>query len=61
MSDGILDEAYERFARTGPEWGENTLTNHGPMAAEVLVRHGFTDEVHGWVDQYVGKLSERLP
>lgn len=58
MSDGILDEAYERFARTGPEWGENTLTNHGPMAAEVLVRHGFTDEVHGWVDQYVGKLSE---
>ena len=58
MTDGILDEAYERFARTGPEWGENTLTNHGPMAVEVLARHGFGDDVHGWVDQYVGKLSE---
>lgn len=58
MSDGILDEAYERFARTGPEWGEDTLTNHGPMAVEVLVRRGLADEVHGWVDGYVGKLSE---
>ncbi|HEU4947318.1 MAG TPA: questin oxidase family protein [Kribbella sp.] len=58
MTDGILDEAYERFARTGPEWGENQLTNHGPMAAEVLVRRGRADEVHGWVDRYIGKLSE---
>lgn len=58
MSDGILDEAYERFACTGPEWGENTLTNHGPMAVEVLVRRGLADEVPAWVDQYVGRLSE---
>jgi hypothetical protein len=58
MGDGILDEAYERFARTGPEWGENTLTNHGPMAVEVLVRRGLGADVHRWVDAYVGKLSE---
>ncbi|QNE18053.1 questin oxidase family protein [Kribbella qitaiheensis] len=58
MDDGILDEAYERFARTGPEWGENTLTNHGPMAVEVLVRRGLAAGVHDWVDAYLGKLSE---
>ena len=58
MDDGILDEAYERFARTGPEWGENTLTNHGPMAVEVLVRRGLAAGVHRWVDAYVGRLSE---
>jgi hypothetical protein len=38
MSDGVLTEAYERFHRTGPEWGADQLTNHGPMAVEVLVR-----------------------
>ena len=40
VSDGALAEAYQRFHRTGPEWGEDQLTNHGPMAAEVLVRRG---------------------
>ena len=58
MGDGILDEAYERFARTGPEWGESSLTNHGPMAVEVLVRRGLAADVHRWVDAYLGKLSE---
>ncbi len=58
MGDGILDEAYERFARTGPEWGESSLTNHGPMAVEVLVRRGLAADVHRWVDAYLGKLSD---
>ena len=40
MRDGVLTEAYERFHRTGPEWGADQLTNHGPMAVEVLVRRG---------------------
>jgi hypothetical protein len=61
MGDGILDEAYERFARTGPEWGESSLTNHGPMAVEVLVRRGLAADVHRWIDAYVGKLSELPP
>jgi hypothetical protein len=53
----ILDEAYERLHDTGPEWGGN-LSNHGPMAAEVLVRRGRADEVPRWVDAYVGRLDE---
>jgi hypothetical protein len=59
MSDHpALYEAYERFHRTGPEWGENQLTNHGPMAVEVLVRHGRDDEVTGWVDAYIRRLDD---
>jgi hypothetical protein len=36
---GVLDEAYERLHRTGPEF-EGWLSNHGPMASEALVRMG---------------------
>lgn len=56
--NAVLDEAYERFLPTGPEWGEDQLTNHGPMAAEVLVRRGHADQVHGWVDSYIRRLDE---
>ncbi|MFC4587225.1 questin oxidase family protein [Sphaerisporangium corydalis] len=55
---GTLNEAYERFRDTGPEWGEDTLTNHGPMAAEVLVRRGRADEVPAWVHAYIRRLDE---
>jgi Questin oxidase-like len=55
---GVLNEAYERFSRTGPEWGEDQLTNHGPMAVEVLVRRGRADVVDRWVDRYVRRLDE---
>lgn len=54
---GTLDEAYERLHRTGPEWGGN-LANHGPMAAEVLARRGRGDQVHSWLDSYLGRLDE---
>jgi hypothetical protein len=57
MSSDVLDEAYERLRRTGPEWGDQ-LTNHGPMTAEVLVRRGHDDEVEGWVDAYLRRLDE---
>lgn len=53
-----LDEAYERFRPTGPEWGENVLTNHGPMAAEVLARHRRNEVVDGWVDRYLRRLQD---
>jgi hypothetical protein len=36
---GILDEAYQRLHRTGPEF-DGRLSNHGPMAAEAMARHG---------------------
>jgi hypothetical protein len=56
--NGVLTEAYQRFHRTGPEWGESQLTNHGPMAAEVLVRRGYGDQVERWVDRYVRRLDD---
>lgn len=57
MSDGVLDEAYERLHRTGPEF-EGWLSNHGPMAVEALVRHGHPHRVHRWLDDYLGRLDE---
>ena len=58
MNGGELIEAYERFHRTGPEWGADQLTNHGPMAVEVLVRRGRAEVVPGWVDGYIRRLDE---
>ncbi|WP_405145604.1 questin oxidase family protein [Sphaerisporangium sp. NBC_01403] len=56
-TDGTLDEAYERLHRTGPEF-EGWLTNHGPMAAESMVRRGHAREVHRWLDGYIRRLEE---
>jgi hypothetical protein len=58
MTEGTLTEAYERFLHTGPEWGADQLTNHGPMAVEVLVRRGHAGAVPRWVDRYVRRLDE---
>jgi len=58
VSSDVLNEAYERFRDTGPEWGADQLTNHGPMAVEVLVRRGRPDVVPRWVDSYIGRLDE---
>jgi Questin oxidase-like len=54
---GTLDEAYQRLHATGPEF-EGWLSNHGPMAAEAMVRHGHADRVHGWLDGYMRRLEE---
>lgn len=58
-----LDEAYLRLHRTGPEFGgdqegNHGLANHGPMAAEVLVRHGHGERVSSWLDRYVPRLID---
>ncbi|MFE9207387.1 hypothetical protein [Micromonospora sp. NPDC007230] len=58
MDDGILDEAYQRLHRTGPEF-EGWLSNHGPMAVEAMVRHGHGARVHRWLDDYLRQLDER--
>jgi len=65
LSNQILDEAYERLHVTGPEFGgdeegSSGLSNHGPMAAEVLVRRGHEFDVPQWLDAYVPRL-EKLP
>ncbi|MEV5888278.1 questin oxidase family protein [Nonomuraea fuscirosea] len=58
MNDtGTLDEAYGRLHTTGPEF-DGWLSNHGPMAVESMVRHGYGREVHRWLDTYVGRLDE---
>ncbi|MFC8847070.1 MULTISPECIES: questin oxidase family protein [unclassified Micromonospora] len=57
MDDGILNEAYRRLHRTGPEF-EGWLSNHGPMAVEALVRHGHDARVHRWLDDYLRRLDE---
>ncbi|MEO3810342.1 questin oxidase family protein [Sphaerisporangium sp. B11E5] len=59
----MLNEAYDRLHRMGPEFGgdeegNHGLTNHGPMVAEVLVRRGYGDDVPHWVDGYVPRLME---
>jgi hypothetical protein len=54
---GTLDEAYERLHATGPEF-DGYLSNHGPMAAEALVRHGHSDLVRPWLDVYMTRLEE---
>jgi Questin oxidase-like len=54
---GILNEAYERFHTTGPEFADG-LTNHGPMAVEAMVRHGHDAQVHAWIDWYQTRLED---
>jgi Questin oxidase-like len=54
---GTLDEAYERLHATGPEF-DGWLSNHGPMAAEAMVRRGHASSVHGWLDGYMRRLEE---
>src|SRR5687768_9750492 len=57
----VLDEAYDRLHRCGPEFGgdeegNHGLTNHGPMAAEVMVRRGLDIDVARWVERYLPRL-----
>ncbi len=62
MSDELFD-AYTRLHRYGPEFGgdeegNHGLTNHGPMAIEVLVRRGLDVDVDRWLDRYVRRLAD---
>jgi hypothetical protein len=54
---GTLAEAYRRLHVTGPEF-EGWLSNHGPMAAEALARHGHAGRVHRWLDGYMRRLED---
>jgi hypothetical protein len=61
-SAAILSEAYQRLHRNGPEFGgdqrgDNGLTNHGPMAVEVICRRGLEIDVHRWLDRYIRRLT----
>ncbi len=56
--DDYLDEAYDRLRDTGPE-RDGWLSNHAPMAAEALTRHGDGGIVHRWIDDYSDLLEPR--
>ncbi|ROR91046.1 questin oxidase family protein [Nocardioides aurantiacus] len=56
MTYDALDEAYDRLVSTGPEF-DGWLSNHGPMAAEVLARHGHQDRLPSWLDNYCRRLE----
>jgi questin oxidase-like protein len=58
-----LPEAYHRLHRYGPEFGgdeegNHGLTNHGPMAVEVIARRGLEIDLDRWLDRYVRRLAE---
>ena len=53
----VLGEAYERLHLTGPEY-QGYLSNHGPMVAEAMVRHGHGHVVNHWLDVYTSRLEE---
>ena len=55
--DLVLDEAYERMARTDFELA-NGFVNHGPMACEALATLGRTDQILGWADWIVEAVPE---
>jgi hypothetical protein len=56
LDNVILDEGLSRLAGTGPEFAGG-LSNHGPMAAEALLRLGRADEIGPWLDGYVTRLD----
>jgi hypothetical protein len=55
--EDVLDESLSRLAVTGPEF-RGGLSNHGPMAAEAMVRLGRADDVEPWLDDYLTGLEE---
>jgi hypothetical protein len=56
--DQHLDEVYEQLSATGPEF-DGWLSNHGPMAADALMRMGQPERVSAWLAGYVTRLEPR--
>lgn len=52
-----MEDALALLAKTGPEY-QGRLANHGPMAAEALVRLERPDAVVPWVESYRKRLRE---
>ena len=61
METDHLDRALGVFAATAPEFGQFGLSNHGPMASEVLERFGRTDVMADWVAAYRENLDPAPP
>ena len=61
MATDPLDRALDVFAATAPEFGTFGLSNHGPMAAEVLDRMDRADTIPAWVAAYKERLDPAPP
>jgi hypothetical protein len=55
-----MEDALALLAKTGPEY-QGGLANHGPMAAEALVRLERPEAVVPWVESYRKRLREHPP
>jgi len=53
-----IDEALEILKNTGPEFGQG-FSNHGPMAAEVMIVLNRPDGVEHWTEMYRKRLHDR--
>jgi hypothetical protein len=56
-----LDDALGVFATTAPQFGPHGLSNHGPMASEVLEHLGRADAIPGWAAAYRERLDDAPP
>jgi hypothetical protein len=61
MESDPLDDALTAFAATAPEFGPYGLSNHGPMAAEVLGQLGHPEAIDAWVKEYSARLDVAPP
>jgi hypothetical protein len=61
MESDYLDEALSTFATTAPLFGSHGLSNHGPMASEVLDYMGRAEAIPAWVAAYRTKLDDAPP
>jgi hypothetical protein len=56
-----LDAALSTFATTAPEFGVHGLSNHGPMASEVLEHLGQAEAIGPWSARYRTRLDDAPP
>ena len=55
--DDDLRQALLRLAPTGAEYA-SFLANHGPMAAEAMLRLDLGDQIEPWLDPYLPRLDD---
>ena len=56
LDSQLMLSALERLRGTGVEFND-FLSNHGPMAADAMIRLGGGDRVEAWVDEYRLQLT----
>lgn len=56
MSEEVLDEVYSELKDRGPEFA-GWLSNHGPMAADAMIRMGWGERALPWTQRYRERLE----